>query len=534
MTRSRGPSSLWLAAAALGALVAGAAAQDGGAGPPPPVAPQPPAPEPPSAEPREDPVERLRASADGAVGDARAPAFAKLAAALEARGAWIDAATAWREAAAASPTHEAAMGEARALLAFAEEALAAQEPGSAIRAAFEDARVAFAKARAAGVADVAVRIGLARCLAADGRVAEQVAELESAAKDHPDDPAPRRALAFALYHAGRAAEAVEVFRPLSDAAPADAALSLTLSACARAAGDESLALAMAERTIAQHPGDARGWQAVWAIYAPASRWAELADRLAALARDRADDAAASYWSGFAAANAQRWDDALVRLERAWTLHPKYHVARIRAVRILLTQKYDLDRAASLLHEVLADDPRNRDVPDLLYFIATRRSEAGDHAAAAAEFGILATWRPDDPTVRGNFAVALRFAGQYDDSEREYRRGIELAPGDAQLRNDLGLLFLVQGRDDDARAAFRSAVDADPEAKDGAENLGWMAERDARLDEAHSWYREVYARALRRGEDGARYRRNLDMTRFPLPPVGAPRSERLRTGTGGPR
>lgn len=434
---------------------------------------------------------------------------------------WLEVAETWRRAFALQASPAAKAGEGLALLAFAEETLAAGEPGSAVRAAFEDARLALRKAQELGAKDVAVRIGLARCLAADGRADEQIAELRAAATDFPADTAPRRALGFALYHAWRHAEAIETLRPLSDAAPEDVNLALTLAASARAVKDEALALAAAERVVEHHPDDRRGWEAVWAVYAPEKRWAEATDRLAALAKARPGSAKGAHYAGFAAENAQRWDEALAHFERAWTLDPANQVARVRAARVHLEHRRDLAKAAALSREVLAEDPQNAEAARLLSFVAFRRSEAGDHAAAAEDAAFLAKARPDDAVVRSNLAVELRWCGRYEDSEREYLEAIRIAPEDAQAHNDLGLLYLVQGRDADARRVLLAGVEADPEAKDAAENLGWMARRDGRLDEALGWYARVHATALRRGEDGARYRRELDAVRFPLPPVPRP-------------
>lgn len=474
------------------------------------------------APPADDPVPALQAAAESATGDARAAAFEALAKACEARGLWTDAAAAWRAVSAVRKSARAAAGEGRALLAFAEEILGAGEPGSAIRAAFEDARAAFERAVTLGAEDVAVRIGLARCLAADGRADDQIAALRRAIADFPGDPAPPRALGFALYNAARYADAIPVLRGLSDAAPADLSLSLTLADCARREKDEALALAMADRTIEHHANDSRGWAAVWAVYAADKRFGELTDRLAARAAAQPRNAIAAHYTGFAARDAKRWDDALDWLDRTWTLDPRNAPAHLEAARILLQQKHDRDGAARFVREVLVGDPKNQAAANLLSFIVLRRSDDGDHAGAAADLEFLAVARPDDAIVHANLGLEARWAGRYAFAERAYTRAVELSPRDSQLRNDFGLLYLIVGRDDDARAQFLAAHEVDPEANDGVENLSWMARRDGRLDEALTYSRIAYRSAVRRGSYAERHRRNMDDARFPLPPLGAAR------------
>lgn len=471
-----------------------------------------------SVRPAEDPIAALEARAKAATGDARAAAWSDLARALEAAGRNVEAAGAWRQSGSASPSAEAAAGEGRALLAFAEEVLASGDAGASIRAAFEDARRALDKARALGAKDSAIALGLARCAAAEGRADEEIALLRAACEAFPDDPAPPRALAFAFLNAGRWAEALPRFRALSDATPSDVRLSLCLAASARATGDEPLAIAAAERTIEHHPSDRRGWEALWQVYAPQRRWGELADRLKTLAEARSGVAICAHYAGFAALNAQRTDDALAFLEKAWTLDPRDVGAKLEAARALLTARRDRDGAEKLAAEVLRGDPANVRASDLLAYIGLRRSEDGDHEGAVRALETIVEVRPDDVVALANLGLERRWAGRYEASEEAYRRALALAPADPQVHNDFGLLLLVLGRVEEARRTFLAGHEADPEANDVMENLAWLARERGDLAEASRWHRLAYEAALRRGGDGARHRRNLDDARWPLPPV----------------
>jgi tetratricopeptide (TPR) repeat protein len=467
-------------------------------------------------------ISALEARARAADGDARADAYAALATALESAGRPAEAANAWRAAGKSKPSSAAAAGEARALLAFAEEILTAGDAGSSVRAAFEDARRALERAKTSGADDAATALGLARCAAAEGRADEEIALLRDAAARYAADPAPRRALAFAYFNAGRHADAIPVFRELAEKDPTDLRLLLCLAASGRATKDEALALGSAERAIRAQPADRRGWEALWSVYGPEKRWGELYERLAAHSAAEPANAFAAHYAGYAALSAQRTDDALRFLETAWSLDPRDLDAKLDAARLLLTAKHDRDRASKLVGEVLAAAPGSAKAHDLLSFVALRRSDDGDHAGAVRELETLAAARPDDPLVFANLGLERRWAGLYREADGAYARALELAPHDAIVHNDHGLLLLVLGRADDARARFLAGHEADPRANDVMENLGWLARERGDAAEAASWYGKAYRAALARGEDGARHRRHLDDVAFPLPPVGAPR------------
>ncbi len=467
-------------------------------------------------------MRRNIASAAWVLAFAASAAFAQedVARTAEEEARWLDAAQAWRVAAEEGGGAAAREGEARALLRFAEEVFASGEIGGAVKAAYEDARAAYRKAAAEGGTSLGVLLGLAQCADALEERDEQVRVLREAVAAFPTEKAPRRALAFALYHAQQSEEAFALFRSLSDADPGDLNLALTLAEAARTAGDEPLAVAAANRAIESATEDARGWRALWAVYAPKQRWGELADALVALAKRHETSAYAAHYAGMAAGSARRWDDALSWLQRAWELQPLDHPARLEAARILYTHKKDKAGAAAHYAAVLEADPQQRAAADGLFFLAQRTSEEGDPAGAVPLFAAVARAREGDGAAQANLALALRWAGRYEESETAYRRAIQLEPADPQIRNDFGLLLLVLGRGEDARAEFLAGHDADPLHNDCPENLGFVARAAGRRDEALQWFQVAWRASVRRGEDGARHRVTVDDQRWPLPPVGA--------------
>lgn len=451
----------------------------------------------------------------------QAARWRELAQFLERDGQWLDANYAWKQAFAHSEAQGDAEGEARTALAFAEQVLSDGESGAATKASFADAEIALTKARDAGATADWVGIGLARCAAALGRVDDQIAILDATIAAQPGSTAARRARAFALYDAGRDAEAVAAFedvtqRTLGDVLP----LALTQSSAARRSGDEATALAAGQRAVSLAPQDPRGWLAVWQIYAADKRFTELADRLVALAAIYDTSAPGAHYTGFACSAAERWDDAQRWLAKAVEVSPRNVTPRLESARILRDVRHDRAAAIAEYQRVLEIAPDNDMAVAALQYIAQRISDGeGNPAGAVPLFETIAQARPDDATHQANYALALRWSGRYEDSRKAYEKAEKLAPYDAQIRNDHGLLLLVMGLDDLARARFEEAHEVDDRHNDGVENLAFMEREKGDLEAAERWFHIGWKAAMRRGEDGARHRRNLDDVRFPLPPLG---------------
>lgn len=452
----------------------------------------------------------------------RADLAVRLARLAEADGRWSEAASWWRQARRLRGAPADLEGESLALLAFAQEVAAQGEPATSVAAAAADARAAIERARAAGVRTVDLSLGLAVSWAMGGDRDASVAALVAAGEEFPDDPRPRRALAAAWADMGRHPEAIAVLAKLSAASPADADLALELASVAREGGDEAVHREAALRAIRAAPEDARGWAALWTVYSPKQRWGELADAVLAAAAEHPDGVAAAHYAGMACADARRFDDALAWLEKAWTRSPGDLAAKLRAARILLSDRPDRARAVRLYEEVLAADPQNAEATTNLSWLAIRLSDEGKPGEAVPVFAIVARARAADGRAQADLALALRWAGRYEESEKTYLAAIAIAPEDAQIRNDYALMLLVQRREADAVRVLREGTLVDPRHNDCIENLAFVARARGQRDEALRWFRAAHAAALARGEDGRRHRLTVDDQRWPLPPLSGPR------------
>lgn len=459
--------------------------------------------------------EVVAAAADDA---ARADALGKLAEFFEEGRRFDEAASTWRQALRAREDETALRGHARALKGFAEQVLFSGAPGAEIKAAFTDAQIALGRVRDSGVSDVQVGLDLARCADALGETDRQLAGLTALEKAHPEDVRPKRALAFALLVAGRNEDALGRFEELSAEDPKDAQLARGLAHVAAAVGKEDLAAAAAKRAVRAAPEWNEAWQSLWRLYAPERRFGELSNATLELAAEAEVSAPGAHYAGFALSYAARFDEALVWLAKAWELDPGNDNARLEAARILREEKRDRDAAVALYDAILERRPGQSQAVEGLFFIARRVSETDGHRAAEPFFRRVAAAQPENGLAWADLALARRWTGRYDEAKTTYLKAIEIEPDDAQIRNDFGLLLIVMRLDGEARATFRAGIEVDELHNDCMENLGFMARADGNPAEALAWFLQAWRAAIRRGEDGARHRRNTDDIRWPLPPL----------------
>lgn len=91
--------------------------------------------------------------------------------------------------------------------------------------------------------------------------------------------------------------------------------------------------------------------------------------------------------------------------------------------------------------------------------AGRALRRGDHGLALWLFARVAAGQ--HPIAIANLALAQRHLDRLDESERSYRRALELAPDDAMLWNDYGLLLKGSGRISEAWEAFQRSYRLEP-------------------------------------------------------------------------
>lgn len=210
-------------------------------------------------------------------------------------------------------------------------------------------------------------IDAAMRLAAEGRPAEAGRRLAALAGGRGGDPAAREALARALYHTGRFAEAAALVR---DSGAEDLGALSGLAASLVALGDLDGAEAAFDRLVALHPRDG----AAWYNRATVRRWSEANNHLPALARALGQvgadgEVAVRYALAKELEDLGRHEESFAQLSRG---------AALRRARMRYRVEIDLEAmqaiAAAFDARRLADAPPARtDAPGPIFVLGLPRS-----------------------------------------------------------------------------------------------------------------------------------------------------------------
>lgn len=110
--------------------------------------------------------------------------------------------------------------------------------------------------------------------------------------------------------------------------------------------------------------------------------------------------------------------------------------------------------------------RMRDMPDdadLQVFLAVSLWHQGKHAEALEIYARLVRQHPKDSVHWGNYAAALRGAGDLDAAERAYETAVQLAPEDAELLELYGLVQMDLHKLPEARTTLLRAFGKAPDS-----------------------------------------------------------------------
>jgi TolB-like protein/tetratricopeptide (TPR) repeat protein len=141
---------------------------------------------------------------------------------------------------------------------------------------------------------------------------------------------------------------------------------------------------------------------------------------------------------------QEWRHAV---ERALTLGPDLIEAHLRAY-----QYYALTgNAAAADGHFKRAAALNASDPWVLAALMPSIAEGGLNEVIALQRRVVAQ-DPLSAVARGNLAVFLMGAGQWEEAKAEYARALELSPASPLLRRDIAKILVLQGRLDEALAA----------------------------------------------------------------------------------
>jgi tetratricopeptide (TPR) repeat protein len=117
-------------------------------------------------------------------------------------------------------------------------------------------------------------------------------------------------------------------------------------------------------------------------------------------------------------------------------------------------------------------------------------QAGDPAAALAQFSEAIRLQPDSAEAQANAGAAYEQLGRNADAEGGFREAVRLEPGLAGGHYDLGRFLLQSGRPIEASDEFRAALRLDPAMATAHNNLGLALARLSRSSEAEAEFKEA--------------------------------------------
>ena len=131
------------------------------------------------------------------------------------------------------------------------------------------------------------------------------------------------------------------------------------------------------------------------------------------------------------------------------------------------QSGQLDAAAEIYREVLADEPQNADARHLLGLVAL---QSGNYELAADQILRAIRLKSGVAVFHSNLGVAYQSLKKLDEAIACFRRAIKLAPNHAEAHNNLANALREQGKVPEAIASWRRAVALKPNYVDAWSNL----------------------------------------------------------------
>ncbi len=158
--------------------------------------------------------------------------------------------------------------------------------------------------------------------------------------------------------------------------------------------------------------------------------------------------------------AGKLEDAIARYQAACTLDATLASA-FSQWGSALARTGKLPEAIAKLRQALGLEPAKVEFKSDLAAVLCSSEQKEDREEGLALLGEAAQARPDDPSLRLNFAQALRANGRLDEAVAAFQRALELKPNDARMRFEFGMLCATAGHMEEAAAAFGRVIELDP-------------------------------------------------------------------------
>ncbi len=290
------------------------------------------------------------------------------------------------------------------------------------------------------------------------------------------------------HHAGRLAEAEEIYRRILAADPKHPQALCLLGAIAHAAGENEQAVDLMTRAIAAKPDYADAHGNLGAVLLAGERNEEaLASFDKALALDPNHTEALNN-KGAALKASGRNDDAIACYRKAIEIRPDYAEAHYNLGNILREMKH-MDDALASFRKAIEFRPGYAEAHNNLGNLYRDMDRMED---AVAVYKTIIALNPDFAEAWHNLGLTLQALGRLDEAVDGYHKALAINPDFGEAWHNLGLTHQALGRLDDAIGSFRKALALNPDSVEALSNLGSVLKDLGRLDEAAASYRKALA------------------------------------------
>jgi tetratricopeptide (TPR) repeat protein len=189
-------------------------------------------------------------------------------------------------------------------------------------------------------------------------------------------------------------------------------------------------------------------------------------------------------TGRAAADQQRYADALTSFQKASNLNPHLFTAHYERGNIY-ARLGQMKTAVQAYEQALALEPNHA---ESRHNLAVLRADQGRLPDAITLLENLRDYAPALETLSLFYAKQ----GQYQEAEQAIKRGITKAPNNPSLQRNLGSLYMRQGRYREAEETLYQAWRLDSTHVETARLLGQLHQQTRRSEQAIVYFRQVIA------------------------------------------
>ena len=327
-------------------------------------------------------------------------------------------------------------------------------------------------------ANYVAHTNLGALLAARGRTADGIEQLQLALRYKPDYATAVHNLALALWQQGHHEDAVAQYRAALEIDPGAATTRSNLGLALVLLGKAEEAVAELETAVRLDPLNVRAHNNLGVALRATGRTDEALEHFEEASRIRPDYGDPYNNVGGILSARGDAEAAETNFRTALRLSPDSVEANFNLGRLLHAQDRPQEAIPYLNEAVRLDptDPERRQVMAGVLLAAGRFADAIEHYRAVLEI------EPNRPGLHFHLALALTESGRAADAIPHFEAALAKSPGDAQVHNDFGVALFTLGRSSEAREKFERALQIDPDLADARTNLDFLRTAPTQRDD----------------------------------------------------